>query len=542
MLGVGALLIALRWNSLDAPLVRDEGEYAYAAQILKRGMHPYQDAFLQKPPMIVYTYAAAQAIAPHTFWFPRVLAALFAAGAAGVLGWIACLEFGPGVALPAVWLVTPMLLAPGLEQFTANTEMFMVLPLLGVFALYATRRHGQGGAAAWFFAGALGAVAVWYKYTCLPVLALLFVVWTVQEWRVWSSRFSVSAAQESSKNSMKAELQALPVAERSSRFTFQASRLVRRWLLLLLGACLASLAILAPFLIRGGGTAIWQCTVVFNRFYRESATFGWSGLLSCARLFWLKWWILFLLLAVLVFRPRPRPWLWISMFLLAWLSTGASVFGQYYLLVMPFWALLAAVAINELASLAAPRLGLPVRWVGWATTATVLVLVCAPDLPLATCSRQEFAAAKAGGGNAFLESQTVARRLAELTKPSDRVFVAGSEPQILFYADRLSSTRFVLMYPLLIPTPLARGFQAEAIRDLERHPPAAIVFAPSPLSWLPQKDSPPEFLHYLDKLVPEHYELVGGWVVDAEGGRWQEPLADQDRANSSLVIFRRKAS
>ena len=120
--------------------------------------------------------------------------------------------------------------------------------------------------------------------------------------------------------------------------------------------------------------------------------------------------------------------------------------------------------------------------------------------------------------------------------------MAGSEPQILYYANRLSSTRFVIVYPLLIPTPLARGYQAEAMRDLERHPPAAIVFAQSPLSWLPQKGSPVEFLQYLDKLVAEHYDRVGGWVNNAQGGRWQEPLADQDRAKASLVLFRRKAS
>src|SRR5258708_2033157 len=33
--GIGLLFIALRWNNYDAPLVRDEGEYAYAAQLLK---------------------------------------------------------------------------------------------------------------------------------------------------------------------------------------------------------------------------------------------------------------------------------------------------------------------------------------------------------------------------------------------------------------------------------------------------------------------------------------------------------------------------
>jgi hypothetical protein len=317
---------------------------------------------------------------------------------------------------------------------------------------------------------------------------------------------------------------------------------LRRSLLLLLGGGIASLAILAPFLMWDGGRALWECTVVFNRFYRASATFGWSGLLTCAHLFWVKWWVLFLLLAVLLFRPRPRPWFWIALFLGAWVSTGASVFGQYYLLVMPFWALLAAVAINEVASLAAPRLGLPQGWVRCGLTATVVLLVCLPDLPWITCTRQEFAAVKAGGGNDFPESWAVARRLAQLTAPTDRVFVAGSEPQILFYANRLSSTRFVIVYPLLIPTPLARGYQAEAIRDLERRPPAAIVLAQSPLSWLPQKGSPAEFLRYLDKLIARNYERVGGWVVDAQGGRWQEPLPDQDRANASLVLFRRKTS
>jgi hypothetical protein len=327
-----------------------------------------------------------------------------------------------------------------------------------------------------------------------------------------------------------------------SPITHHVSRLARRWGLLLLGAGLASLAILAPFLIRDRGRQLWECTIVFNRFYRSSATFGWSGLLACAHFFWVKWWVLFLLLPLVLFRPRPRPWFWIGVFLTAWASTGASVFGQYYLLVMPFWALLAAVAIRELASLAAPRLGLPCQWVRVAATAVVMLLVCLPDMPWVTCSPREFAAEKAGGGNAFVESQAVARRLAEVTAPGDSVFVAGSEPQILFYADRLSSTRFVIVYPLMIPTPLARGYQAEAIHDLEQHPPAAIVLAQSPQSWLAQKDSPADLLRYLDKLLANHYERVGGWVPDAYGGRWEEPLPDQGRANASLILFRRKAS
>jgi hypothetical protein len=80
------------------------------------------------------------------------------------------------------------------------------------------------------------------------------------------------------------------------------------------------------------------------------------------------------------------------------------------------------------------------------------------------------------------------------------------------------------------------------VQDLERHPPAVIVLAQSPLSWLAQKKSPVEFITFLEKLLADHYERVGGWVADPKSGRWQEPLSDQDRANASLVLFRRKNS
>ena len=139
-LGVAGLLllfVALRWNNCNAPLIRDEGEYAYAAQLLRHGVVPYTHSFLQKPPMIIYSYALANAILSQVFWaFSRLLVYLFVALATGLLGFIARREFGAGVALPAMWLMTPMVLLPEIQQFTANTEMFMLLPLLATVAVY----------------------------------------------------------------------------------------------------------------------------------------------------------------------------------------------------------------------------------------------------------------------------------------------------------------------------------------------------------------------------------------------------------------------
>src|SRR5208282_5191419 len=97
ILGLALLFLLLRWNNFNAPLTRDEGEYGYAARLLTSGHGlPYEHSFLQKPPMAAYTYALADLLAPDVYWFPRILAGVFAALATALLGYIARREFGPG--------------------------------------------------------------------------------------------------------------------------------------------------------------------------------------------------------------------------------------------------------------------------------------------------------------------------------------------------------------------------------------------------------------------------------------------------------------
>jgi hypothetical protein len=93
---------------------------------------------------------------------------------------------------------------------------------------------------------------------------------------------------------------------------------------------------------------------------------------------------------------------------------------------------------------------------------------------------------------------------------------------------------------MMIQSPLARQFQAEAIAELERHPAAVIVLSRSNTSWLKQSGTPPEFLKYLDQLLQERYERLGGYVLENQGGHWNERLTQTDFLNASLVIFRRK--
>ncbi len=72
---------------------------------------------------------------------------------------------------------------------------------------------------------------------------------------------------------------------------------------------------------------------------------------------------------------------------------------------------------------------------------------------------------------------TIGRRARGRIKFTPRLcLLAGSEPQILYYAGRFSPTRFITVYPFTYPpAPVAKLYQAEAIRDLEAHPPSLIV-------------------------------------------------------------------
>jgi len=52
---------AVRLRIADAPLERDEGEYAYAGQLILDGVPPYRLAYNMKFPGTYYAYAAIEA-------------------------------------------------------------------------------------------------------------------------------------------------------------------------------------------------------------------------------------------------------------------------------------------------------------------------------------------------------------------------------------------------------------------------------------------------------------------------------------------------
>src|SRR5436853_6134235 len=56
------LVVAIRIRLLAIPLERDEGEYAYAGQLMLEGIPPYHLAYNMKFPGVYVAYAAIMAV------------------------------------------------------------------------------------------------------------------------------------------------------------------------------------------------------------------------------------------------------------------------------------------------------------------------------------------------------------------------------------------------------------------------------------------------------------------------------------------------
>jgi len=75
--------------------------------------------------------------------------------------------------------------------------------------------------------------------------------------------------------------------------------------------------------------------------------------------------------------------------------------------------------------------------------------------------------------------------LAAITSPEERVFIFGSEPEALFYARRVSATRYIIFFPLYGPYRDIKQKQIAAAQEIASTKPAAALYYPLQLFSLP---------------------------------------------------------
>ncbi|MFA5293409.1 MAG: glycosyltransferase family 39 protein [Phycisphaerae bacterium] len=146
--------------------------------------------------------------------------------------------------------------------------------------------------------------------------------------------------------------------------------------------------------------------------------------------------------------------------------------------------------------------------------------------------------------NPFLESQKIAEFITANSDSNDTIAVIGSEPQIYFYSRRKSATRYIYTYPLMEPHDYAASMQKEMMKEIESAKPKFLVFVNIQASWLVKKDSITTILKWFESYSGEYYDVVGVTVLlpnEQSIYRWQVQARDyRPSTDTWLAVCERK--
>jgi hypothetical protein len=514
-----ACFAVLRLRFLEVPLERDEGDYAYIAQLMLQGVPPYSGAHEMRPPGIFGAYALILAAFGHSHQAIRLGLLLVNAASIALVYGLGARLVGALAGLVAAAVYGAFSLSPALLGFTANTEHFVLLPALGGFLLLLPEQREPRRL---FASGLCFGVALLMKQH-----AVFFAAYAggLVLWR---------------------ELRgAEPLGSRAP---------LTRLLAFLSGGLLPGVLALGLLAVAGSLEDFWFWCVTYPREYvtATSATTGWRNLLATlpgalrgnAGL----WALGAAGLVVLFSGPRAgavRGFVTgLGIASLLAVCVGLKFRHHGYLFLAPPIALLAGVAADA-------ACGRMVR-LGRSTLAgaTGIALIVLPVLHLLVLERDVLfrldptaVSRRIYRTNPFPESLVIGRYLAEHSGPDERIAVLGSEPQIYFYARRRAATSTILTYPLMQAHPYARTMQEEMIREIETERPRYLVFVSSNTSWLVRPNSDRHLFEWFTDYSSTHYRPIGLADIgpDQTLYHWAEELTDVvTRTNVWVAIYERR--
>jgi 4-amino-4-deoxy-L-arabinose transferase-like glycosyltransferase len=517
---VAALYVLLRIHAVDIPLDRDEGVFGYAGQRILEGERLYRDVVDHKPPGVFYLYALALRLVPpsargihaflHVYNFLTLLAVWALMRRRFASGWAAFWGAACFAAFSA---------SPAIQGFTASTEMLMLLPIVLslLLAVEAARRPRP-----WLLlaSGVMGAAACWIKPTAVTSIAFVVVYLVATAWRSDGGE------------------------------TVRWREPVRRLSWWAGGGVVLSAAIAGAFAAAGTFRELVYWSFTHNASYTGQATrianmLDW--VVAIADIMHGDFVVVGLGVAVAAWNVGRRPA--DSAFVLGFLA--CSVIGTLPGNAYPhyFAQLAPAVAVGSGWALGLGAEGRDGRLRAASLVLGLLLIV----VPVALRWNYFFGRSpdeisrEIYGVNPFPESPEIGRYLASRTSGSDRIFIFGSEPQILMFAARKSVTPFVMIYPLTGPFARAREFQGRVWRAIVDRPPTYILVVDLQSSLLWDGRSELKFGDQIKELLRRRYRMDA--VVPLRDpkaslvvlGDSESPGAHLRRKEPAIYLYRVKA-
>jgi hypothetical protein len=466
MVAVLVLMAMVRLHLLNFSLERDEGEYAYAGQLMLQGIPPYKLAFNMKFPGTYAMYALIMALFGETPAGIHFGVTIITTLTALMLYWLGKRMLDPTAGIVAATSYAVLAANTALFGLAGHATHFAAFfATAGLCLMWKARQSAR-----WQHVGGAGVICG--MATLMKQHAAIIVVWAFGVF-VWEYLRK--------KRAVEIRLPWIPV-------TFGVGAALP------LGLCCLTLWCAGVF------HQFWFWTVDYARQYVSivsiseiGSQFWWSIRSMASEDFWL-WLPCLAGLGMIWFDERLRQTRgWLLGFSLASLLTTVPGFyfrTHYFLLMLPALGLLAGCAVSGACFLWRRKMG--ETWFSqWPTGVYALLLIVTVIKTSDVWSVFSAEGAHAlYGAELFPEAETVAAFIDKNSKPDAQIAVLGSEPEIYFLSHRHSATGYIYTYPLMEPQPFASVMQREMIGEIETNAPEFIVFVNQNFSWVqaPQSD------------------------------------------------------
>ena len=504
---VAASIIKL--HLLNISLERDEGEYAYIAQLLMGGTPLYISAFSAKLPGIYFFYAFIMALFGQSSYGIH-LGLLFVNAASTILVFLLArrlLDPYAGALAAAAFAILTL----GKYTLAFNIEHLVIFLVLGGFLLML--RAIDRGAGFLSTGIVFGLAFIAKQHAAFFVLfGALYLAW------------------------------APPVILKER---------VKKAGLFLAGAALPFVALCALFYMQGVFGNFWFWVVTYASRYCAVMTFpdGIRSLLyvggkiaGCAPLIWGAAGVgLVAIGASRLERPKAVFMLGLAVTSFLAITPGLYFRHHYFIFLFPAAALLVGAAARPLE---APR-----------PRKVVLMALFIIFFALTIFQQRQFlfgmgpiAASRAIYVNSpVAESVEVANYIEKRSGKDARVIVLGSEPQIYFYLQRKSPVNFIYMYPLMEKTPYAPGMQERFAKEVAAANAEYLIgvhINTSWFNWYVNKKLTEPLFGWIEAYQNRYYDVVG--VADMVSRdetvyRWDEDARQyKPRSDNYILVFKRR--
>jgi len=473
--------IVLRFHLLPIPLERDEGEYAYAGQLILQGTHPYEQVYSMKLPGMYFIYAliiyllGESPTAIHTGLLVVNLMTIL------LLFFFTRKLFDEATGLASAATFTILSVNPFVHGVFAHAEHFVILFIMAslLILLYSWDANGRKEV---FWSGFLAGIACLMKQHALSFAGLALAA------LLMDSLFR---------------------KDKPSRKFYLTP------LIFLVGLVTPLLITCIYFYQLGLGEKFLFWTFFYAREY-ISATEPLSGFSELKRNITLifkyasAFWILGATGVLSVFSPgiNMKKRLFIGLFIVfssLAVTPGFYFREHYFIMILPVVSLLVALSFRFIHE-HSRRFS---RTFLFAPAAFILIMAAGTSIfqmqdylfkmsPLAAVRLTHSL-------NPFPESLPIAAYIKENSAPTDKIAIIGSEPQIYFYAQRRGATGFIYMYPLMENHKFALAMQERMIREIETAKPRYLVFVHIPTSWLGKESSYDLVFRWFYAYAADHY-------------------------------------